>query len=200
MPHGCDSGPVIRLRRPPDEVLQRILDDQQDLPFPYPSVGATAGGSGRPALPTGFHQDRQETDLGPDDGDRFHRAAKALMEWVPQRGAGIHVYPGRPVTAGGAFVLALPLPGAGWAVAPGRVAYVLDEPDRRGFAYGTLPGHPERGEEAFLVIRADGRLRFAVVAFSRPHKLLTRLAGPLARAIQLRTIRRYLGAMEAAIR
>ena len=27
--------------------------------------------------------------------------------------------------------------------APCRVVYVVDEPDRRGFAYGTLPGHPE---------------------------------------------------------
>jgi uncharacterized protein (UPF0548 family) len=30
---------------------------------------------------------------------------------------------------------------------PCRVVYVLDEPERRGFAYGTLPGHPESGEE-----------------------------------------------------
>jgi uncharacterized protein (UPF0548 family) len=30
--------------------------------------------------------------------------------------------------------------------APVRVVYVVDEPTRRGFAYGTLPGHPESGE------------------------------------------------------
>ena len=35
--------------------------------------------------------------------------------------------------------------------APCRVVYVVDEPDRRGFAYGTLPGHAESGEELFLV-------------------------------------------------
>ena len=108
------------------------------------------------------------TDLGPDDGDRFQRAGQAVRAWAAQRGVGIKVYPGTPVAAAEAFVLALPLPGAGWAVAPGRVAYLLDEPSRTGFAYGTLPGHPERGEEAFLVIRADGRLRFEVVAFSKP--------------------------------
>ena len=34
---------------------------------------------------------------------------------------------------------------------PARVVYVVDEPARRGFAYGTLHGHPESGEEAFLV-------------------------------------------------
>jgi uncharacterized protein (UPF0548 family) len=37
--------------------------------------------------------------------------------------------------------------------APCRIVYVIDEPDRRGFAYGTLPGHPERGEEAFIISR-----------------------------------------------
>ncbi len=85
-------------------------------------------------------------------------------------------------------------------MAPGRVAYLLDEPSRTGFAYGTLPGHPERGEEAFLVIRADGRLRFEVVAFSKPRDPLTRLGAPVARALQRRTINGYLRAMETAIR
>jgi uncharacterized protein (UPF0548 family) len=35
--------------------------------------------------------------------------------------------------------------------APCRVVYVVDEPGRRGFAYGTLRGHAESGEELFLV-------------------------------------------------
>jgi uncharacterized protein (UPF0548 family) len=30
---------------------------------------------------------------------------------------------------------------------PCRVVYVVDEPRRAGFAYGTLPGHPEIGGE-----------------------------------------------------
>ena len=31
------------------------------------------------------------------------------------------------------------------AVAVCRIVAVVDEPDRYGFAYGTLPGHTERG-------------------------------------------------------
>jgi uncharacterized protein (UPF0548 family) len=31
------------------------------------------------------------------------------------------------------------------------VVYVVDEHDRRGFAYGTLRGRPESGEELFAV-------------------------------------------------
>lgn len=170
------------------------------MPFPYPGVGATAQGSYTSGWPPGYHQDRFETDLGADDGDRFGRAGRALFEWAPQRGAGIRVFPGDPVAADAAFVLVLRFPAAGWAVAPGRVAYVLDEPDRLGFAYGTLPGHPERGEEAFIIVRAGGRIRFEVLAFSRPHDPLARLGRPVARALQVRTLQVYLRAMEAAAR
>jgi len=182
---------VLFLRRPSDERLQQILEDQQARPFPYPSVGATATGE----VPDGYHHDRFETNLAPD---RFDAAREALRAWAPQRGAGIRVYPGDPVAADQAFVLVLPLPGPGCAVAPGRVVYVIDEPDRFGFAYGTLPAHPAWGEEAFMVTRSGGRVRFQVVAFSRPHDPLARLGGPLARAVQVRTIRSYLRSMEAA--
>jgi uncharacterized protein (UPF0548 family) len=53
--------------------------------------------------------------------------------------------------------------------APVRVVYVVDEPTRRGFAYGTLDGHPESGEESFVVDRTDdGSVWITITAFSRP--------------------------------
>jgi uncharacterized protein (UPF0548 family) len=160
-------------------------------------VGATADPT-PDRYPPGYHQDHFDTDLGDDTGGRFQRASDALRQWAPQRGAGIRIFPGDAVAADLAFVLLLKLPVTGWAMAPGRVAYVVEEGDRFGFAYGTLPGHPERGEEAFLVTRAEGRIRFEVKAFSRPHDLLAQLGSPLARAVQVRTLRTYLRAMEAA--
>jgi len=55
---------------------------------------------------------------------------------------------------------------------------VVDEPRRRGFAYGTLPGHPERGEEAFLITHHDdGTVTFAITAFCAPGSPLARAAG-----------------------
>jgi uncharacterized protein (UPF0548 family) len=78
-------------------------------------------------------------------------------------------------------------------VAPCRLVYVTDEPSRFGFAYGTLPGHPEKGEEAFhVVLGGDGAVSAEIVAFSRPNDLPTRLAGPVGRAIQVVATRRYL--------
>lgn len=186
---------MLCLRPPSPDRLHGILEEGRTAPFTYPEVGATAG-----QPPAGYHHDRVATDLGADEGDRFRRAGQAVLDWVPQRGAGIRVFPDQTVTADQTFVLVLPLPGAGWAVAPARVVYLVDDPDRVGFAYGTLPGHPESGEEAFLVVRAAGRVRFEVIAFSRPEDLLARLGRPIARALQVRTIRTYLRSMEAAIR
>lgn len=77
--------------------------------------------------------------------------------------------------------------------APVRVAYVIDEPGRKGFAYGTLPGHPESGEEAFVVeLLKNGDVTFTITAFSRPRSLLAKVGGPMSRAIQSRITNRYL--------
>jgi uncharacterized protein (UPF0548 family) len=70
---------------------------------------------------------------------------------------------------------------------------VVDEPNRQGFAHGTLPGHPESGEEAFVVERADDdTVSLSVIAFSTPASDLAKLAGPLGRLAQRRMTVRYL--------
>lgn len=80
---------------------------------------------------------------------------------------------------------------------PCRVVYVVDDPDRRGFAYGTLPGHPESGEESFVLRRLEsGSLEPTVSAFSRPASKLVKLGGPLARRTQDIITRRYLRALD----
>lgn len=70
-----------------------------------------------------------------------------------------------------------------------------------GFAYGTLPGHPETGEEAFVVERnGEGDVRFTITAFSRPRALLARLGGPVTKAVKARATRRYLRGLFNATR
>ncbi|NEC24389.1 DUF1990 family protein, partial [Streptomyces parvus] len=76
------------------------------------------------------------------------------------------------------------------------------EDGRTGFGYGTLTGHPERGEECFVVDLADdGTVWFTVLAFSRPASWYARIAGPLVPPVQLwyarrlgRTLRRIVAA------
>lgn len=86
-----------------------------------------------------------------------------------------------------------------WDV-PCRVVYVVDEPTRKGFAYGTLPGHPERGEEAFLVeYRDDDSVWLVIRAFSRPASWIFRAGYPLVRLMQAIYTGRYERALTAPL-
>jgi uncharacterized protein (UPF0548 family) len=72
----------------------------------------------------------------------------------------------------------------------------VNEPHRKGFAYGTLAGHPERGEEAFVVeLTPAGDVRLSIRAFSRPARLIARLGGPAGRAVQRWVTARYVRAL-----
>jgi uncharacterized protein (UPF0548 family) len=80
------------------------------------------------------------------------------------------------------------LGGVCWTTNVCRVVYVVDEPARFGFAYGTLRGHLLHGEERFLVEHnlADDTVCFDILAFSRPARLLARLGYPIVRWFQKR--------------
>ncbi|WP_158864044.1 DUF1990 family protein [Leifsonia sp. AG29] len=83
--------------------------------------------------------------------------------------------------------------------APVRVVYVIDEPFRKGFAYGTLHGHPESGEELFMVEhRDDDTVWFVLRAFSRPSNAFYRLGSPVLGMVQRRYTNRYLRALHPA--
>ncbi len=59
---------------------------------------------------------------------------------------------------------------------------------RYGFAFGTLPGHSERGEERFTVEwhRSDDSVWYEVFAIAGPHHLLAKVGYPVMRLIQKR--------------
>jgi uncharacterized protein (UPF0548 family) len=183
---------VFVLRRPSPDELARLVDAERTSDLTYREVGATASAGARPA---GYRHDRWVADLGSFTTDRFGRAAAALGHWRVHRGAGLIIYPGSPVSVGATFALAFRL-AAVYVVAAGRIVYVTSEPDRFGFSYGTLPSHPEQGEEAFHVVRQDSRLLLEIVSFSKPRQPLARLGAPVTRAVQLRVTRRYLTALQ----
>ena len=57
---------------------------------------------------------------------------------------------------------------------------------RFGFAYGTLEEHAESGEERFTVEwnRANDKVCYDILAFSRPRQTLARVGYPLSRFLQ----------------
>jgi uncharacterized protein (UPF0548 family) len=74
-----------------------------------------------------------------------------------------------------------------WWLNSTRIVYVNDTPDRFGFAYGTLTGHVEKGEELFEVRRReDGSVWYHLEAFSRPGPWYVQLGKPIARWSQAR--------------
>jgi uncharacterized protein (UPF0548 family) len=167
--------------------LRKIAREAESFEPTYEDIGATLHGGD---LPPDFRHDRYELEL-PTRADGFARAVEGLRSWAPHVGAGLTVEPDRLPPVGSTVAVAAPV-GPLTAIAVCRVVAVVDEPDRYGFAYGTLPGHPERGEEAFVVEHADSRLVFRIVAFSKPAEVLARLGGPVTRRIQRTTTTRYL--------
>ena len=123
----------------------------------------------------------------------FDDLADDVLSWQVQARSGLRVVASStPIALGTTVELHL-----GPLRIPCRVVTVVAEPHRRGFAYGTLPGHPERGEEAFVLERrADGGADLTVTAFSRPATLLARLGGPLGTGAQSLMTRRYLQALD----
>jgi uncharacterized protein (UPF0548 family) len=84
--------------------------------------------------------------------------------------------------------------------APVRVIYVVDEPNRRGFAYGTIAGHPEDGEERFVVERRDdGSVWLTVASFSRPSTKWWWMLYPVLRLQQEVYTARYLRSLSGTI-
>ncbi|MGT2426796.1 DUF1990 family protein [Amnibacterium kyonggiense] len=148
------------------------------------------------AAPRGYRRLRRCTVIG--TADRFASAAEEVLDWAVQRRSGIRALSDSGDDAprvsegleGAVLVPVLGVP----VRAPFRVTAVLHEPDRVGFAYGTLPGHPEAGEEAFLVRRTGPETVFELRALSRP-AFPWSLAAPVGLLLQQRFTERYLQAL-----
>lgn len=179
---------MFRVGRSSAAEFARLLEKARASELTYSPVGATSGAD----FPAGFRHDQSELRIGA--ADSFDRAKEGLLRWQAHTGAGATVYPGDAPSEGETVLVVIGF-GPLRAIAPCRVVHVINEPDCFGFAYGTLPGHPERGEEAFVVERERDHVVFRITAFSRPADLLTRLGGPIARHVQVRFAQRYLQAL-----
>jgi uncharacterized protein (UPF0548 family) len=182
--------PII-MHAPTDAELAAILAEQSLVDLPYADVGATVSGP----LPRHYFHDRESAAVG-GGRDVFTRAAVALRRWQTHTGSGLSIYPkDAEQVVGTSVVVSAPMMG-GYMLAPTRVVAVIDDDNAVGFAYGTLPLHPERGEESFIVRHLDDdTVVFELTAFSRPRPLLV-LGTPVNRILQRRAQRAMLRAMQ----
>jgi uncharacterized protein (UPF0548 family) len=171
-----------------------VLDEHDAAPWRTVSLTYPAQMSVDGPTPPGYGRVDVSAALERRDLDA---AAADLLAWRVHEWSGLRVHatdvPGR---LGSVVLMHVGL--GRWALRiPCRVVEVIDEPRRRGFTYGTLPGHPESGAERFVLEQeVDGAIRFTVTAFSRPVTLLARLGGPLTRLAQGWMTRRYLRALD----
>ncbi len=171
------------------------LAELEAAPFTYAPVGGTRG-----ELPPGYGHLRRSRVIGAGLAD-FERAGAATLGWQVHVRSGLHVAASAPVAALGVVVECRLGFGRLAMRIPCRVVYTLDEPRRLGFAYGTLPGHPETGEESFVVaLRDDGRVELQVTAFANPAWRLARAVAPVSRLGQELAVRRYLRALDPLLR
>jgi uncharacterized protein (UPF0548 family) len=190
---------VILLREPSDTQIRRFLDDQRLLPFSYPEVGASRDG-----VPPGYPVNQLRGRLGAGSV-AFARAVEALRRWKMYELRWTTLcWPEAPI-AEGTVVGVLGRHFGVWSLNACRIVYVIEEEGlslrRYGFAFGTLPGHVERGEERFTVEwhRADDSVWYEVVAFARPAHPLARVGPPFVRLVQRRFAADSLHSMAAAV-
>ncbi|MDP1562102.1 MAG: DUF1990 domain-containing protein [Pirellulaceae bacterium] len=174
---------LLYLRKPSLEVLGKFLSEQSHLDFTYSAVGATAA-----IAPVGFVVDRTRVELG--RGAKVFAAAKdALRRWQQFRLGWVDVWSPTTSLEAGQVVAIMGRALGVWWLNSCRVVFTVDDSgpiSRFGFAYGTLPGHVECGEERFLIewdLSSD-RVFYDIFAFSKPNHILTRLGYPFARQFQ----------------
>jgi uncharacterized protein (UPF0548 family) len=188
----------LSLQKPAAASIRHFLLEQAELPFSYAAVGATAG-----EPPTGFDVDHTRIKLG--EGERVFQAARAaLQRWEQFRLGWVEAWPSDTSIKPGEVVAVMGRAIGLWWLNSCRIAYVVDESgqiSKFGFAYGTLPGHVESGEERFLVEwdRGDNSVFYDILAFSKPNNILTRLGYPLVRRLQKRFGRDSAASMLRAV-
>ena len=91
-----------------------------------------------------------------------------------------------------------------WSLNSTRLVYLEEQNgpvQRYSFAYGTLPGHAESGEERFSIEwhHEDDSVWYEIFAFSRPRHVLAWAGYPITRLLQKRFTRDSKAVMARAV-
>jgi uncharacterized protein (UPF0548 family) len=146
----------------------------------------------------GFRSYESTTFLGADPG-RWTFASRAVLEWGVKTRSGFTVEAADGSSGTGTQVS---VGNRCWLVAhlgpisirePVEVVGVIDEPHRKGFAYGTLAGHPLSGEDSFVVeLRTDGSVWLTIRSVARSSPGPWRVVRPALAFAQTAYRRRYM--------
>ena len=193
----ASARPLVSLHQPSDAAIQAFLDLQRPQPFLYRGVG-----SSRHVPPAGYVVDHRRVCLGTGQ-HIFEAACAALRRWQMFQVSRVQLcWPTTGIEPGAVVGILASWAGL-WFLNACRIVYVLDEISsmrRVGFAYGTLPGHAERGEERFSIEwHSDDTIWYDLLAFSRPGHWLIWLGYPWVRRLQRRFALASLDTMVRAV-
>jgi uncharacterized protein (UPF0548 family) len=176
--------------RPTPSSIHRRLEKARDLPGSYGIALNTQCGPEELHVPRGYVRDHIRTEIG--HGAAAFEAAKEAFRnwqhfdlgWVRVANPEAQIVPEE--------ILAVEVHSLGlWSLNFSRILYVIDEPDRFGFGYGTTSLHVERGEERFLLefYPVSGVVAYDLLAVSQPANWLAWLGYPYTRSQQHRFAR-----------
>ncbi len=170
------------------------LNKVRQLPITYWERGATAW----ERMPQEFTHDEQRLKIGSGDAD-WRAAKKAIRNWKMFPNDWISLSDTPPLEVGNQVLVTARLLGLYWS-SPARIIYKINEQNRFGFAYGTLPGHLEQGEELFLVEQDEqGDVYYTLRVMSRPMWWVAKLFKGYARAQQARFRKESYASMKATL-
>jgi len=191
---------MFTLFEPSEIEIEIFLAAQRDLPFSYEEVGAS-----KDKIPSGYPINHHRIQIG-NGANAFTAAKKAIQNWTMYRLEWTRLFPFDTPIAVGETVCVVVNHRFCWSINPCRIVYLIEESageiERYGFAFGTLPGHSEEGEERFTVEwnRADDSVCYELLAFARPHHILARIGFPLVGLFQRKFARDSGRAMLEVIR
>jgi len=189
---------MFTLTEPSEAQIENFLAEQKDLPFSYKEVGAS-----KDLIPENYPINHHRIQLG-SGAAVFARAKNALQSWEMYKLEWTRLYPPNTPIVVGEVVVVVVNHHFCWSMNPCRIIYVLDESgtiERFGFAFGTLPGHSEEGEERFTVEwrHDDDTIWYELLAFARPHHVLAKIGSPFVRFMQRKFAKDSQRAMLKAI-
>ncbi len=185
---------VFLPKRPSQEKIDTFISSQRGSPFSYAEIGATQS-----QCPSGYIIDHNRKRLG-QGIDLFKTAVEALKNWKQFDLGWVSAVPkGTPIEVGAVEAIMTKHFGF-WSLNACRIVYLINDegPVKRfGFAYGTLTGHVESGEERFTIEwhPSTNEVWYDILAFSKPQNILVKLGFPLARMLQKRFARDSMSAM-----
>lgn len=190
---------MFLVTKPTSESIDRFLGRAATTDYSYSKVGATR--TEQTIHESVYNVDHNQIVIG-SGLEEFGKAKNAITFWRMFDMPWVELcWPNTPIEEGRTVAILIRHFGF-YSLNAARIVYTIEEPDRFGFAYGTLEDHGESGEERFSV-RLDeetGDVVYDLYAISQPKHFLAYLGYPLTRILQKRFAADSKQAMFRAVR